>query len=59
MKRGQATTEWMLIASVLAVGLALAAYAFLPGFRDGVSGLANDVTHLFAEGETNGSGDMR
>lgn len=59
MRRGQSNTEWMLLTAVLAVGLALAAYAFVPGFRDGVKGLAADATGLFGEGARNGSANMR
>jgi hypothetical protein len=59
MRRGQANSEWMLLIAVLAVGLALAAYAFLPGFREGVKGLASDVDGLFAEGARNGTANMR
>ncbi len=59
MRRGQSTIEWMLIVSVLAIGLAVAAYAFIPGFQSGVKGLGIDIDTLFAAGETNGSGNMR
>ena len=59
MRRGQSNVEWMLLLSVLAVGLALAAYAFIPGFREGVKGLAADVGTLFSSAEQTGSGGMR
>lgn len=59
MRRGQANTEWMLLLAVLAVGLTLAAYAFFPGFREGVKGLASDIDGLFAEGSRNGTANMR
>lgn len=59
MKRGQSTVESMLLVSVVVVGLALAAYAFIPGFQAGVRGLGDDVGDLFGQGEQNGSGDMR
>lgn len=59
MRRGQSTIEWMLIVSVLCIGLAVAAYAFIPGFQAGVRHLGTDIGLLFAAGETNGSGNMR
>lgn len=59
MRRGQSTVESMLLVAVVVVGLALAAYAFIPGFQDGVRGLGDDVDTLFSQGEQNGSGDMR
>lgn len=59
MQRGQSTVETMLLVSVVVVGLALAAYAFIPGFQDGVRGLGDDVGDLFGQAEQNGSGDMR
>ncbi len=59
MKRGQSTVEWMLLVAVLCVGLTAAAYAFLPGFAQGVDGLETDLDRLFAQGESDGSGDIR
>lgn len=59
MQRGQSTVEWMLLVSVLCVGLTAAAYAFLPGFSQGVSDLESDLGRLFAQGEMDGSGDLR
>jgi hypothetical protein len=59
MRRGQSTVEWMLLVAVLVVGLVVAAYAFLPGFGRGVDELGSDVSNLFAQGETDGGGDMR
>ena len=59
MRRGQSTVEWMLLVSMLVVGLLVAAYAFLPNFQRGVRELGTDVSSLFAQGESDGSGDMR
>ena len=59
MARGQSTVELMLLVSVLVIGLVAAAYAFMPDFQKGVSELGDDIGTLFAEGEQNGSGDMR
>jgi hypothetical protein len=59
MRNGQSTVEWMLLVAMLVVGLLVAAYAFLPGFGQGVEHMGDDASGLFAEGEANGSGDMR
>ncbi len=59
MRRGQSTVEWMLLVSVITVGLVAAAYAFLPGFSQGVDELESDLGKLFAQGERDGSGDAR
>ncbi|MBM4366608.1 MAG: hypothetical protein FJ102_10375 [Deltaproteobacteria bacterium] len=59
MRRGQSTVEWMLLVAVITVGLVAAAYAFLPGFSQGVDGLESDLGNLFAQGERDGSGDAR
>lgn len=59
MRRGQSTVEWMLIVSVMAVGLAAAAYAFVPDFRTGVDEMGERIEYLYAQGETDGSGDRR
>lgn len=58
-RSGQATTEYMLLVAVLIIGLLVAAYAFLPGFSEGVDGLGSDVQGLFSSGTQNGAGDMR
>lgn len=49
----------MLLVSVLSVGLALAAYAFIPGFQNGIESLDDDLGRLYQQGQTNGSGDTR
>jgi hypothetical protein len=58
-RRGQASTESLLLISVLAVGLALAAYAFIPGFQQGIQALGDDSTALIGAGAANGSGNTR
>ncbi|MDP2314184.1 MAG: hypothetical protein Q8P41_14875 [Pseudomonadota bacterium] len=58
-RRGQATTEYFLLVSVAVVGLAVAAYAFIPGFQEGVIGLTTDTRTLFGAGTSNGSSDAR
>ena len=58
-RRGQATTEYFLLISVAVVGLAVAAYAFVPGFSEGVTGLKSDTSQLFGAGTRDGSSDRR
>lgn len=58
-RRGQSTVEYVLIIAVLVIGLLVAAYAFVPGFSQGVDGLGDDVEGLFGAGTQNGSGGMR
>ncbi len=59
MRRAQSTVEWMLLVAVLVVGLVVAAYTFVPGFQRGVGELGTDMSRLFAQAESDGSGDMR
>lgn len=58
-RRGQATTEYMLLIAFLVVGLAVAAYAFLPSFSDGVDGLEDDASGLIGAGTEDGRNDKR
>ena len=58
-RRGQATTEYFLLISVAVVGLAVAAYAFVPGFSDGMDALGDDASSLLGAGTENGSGNKR
>lgn len=58
-RRGQATSEYMVLISFLAVALIVAAWAFYGSFRSGVTHLAGDAAGLFGEGTADGSGDMR
>jgi hypothetical protein len=59
MRRAQATTELLILISVLVIGLMVAAYALFPFFRVGVEELDDDVAELLAEGTRPGSGDKR
>ncbi|MBM4391519.1 MAG: hypothetical protein FJ090_10400 [Deltaproteobacteria bacterium] len=59
MRRGQSTVEWMLLVAMVTVGLVAAAYAFLPGFSQGVDQLESSIGHLFGEGERDGRRDFR
>jgi hypothetical protein len=58
-RRGQATTEYFVLVAVLVVGLVAAAYAFLPGFQQGIAGLSSDAGTLFAAGTQDGRNDRR
>lgn len=58
-RRGQATTEYFLLISVAVVGLAVAAYAFIPGFSEGIRHLGSDASGLLGSGGANGSNDRR
>lgn len=59
VRRGQATTEYLVLVSFLAVALIVAAWAIFDPFEGGVDALASDTTDLFHEGTADGSGDMR
>jgi hypothetical protein len=58
-RRAQATTEYFLVIAVVVVGLVVAAYTFLPGFRRGVNGLRTDVQRVLTSGMSDGSGGKR
>lgn len=58
-RRGQATTEYLLLIAFLVVGLLVAAYAFLPGFSQGMDALEDDAGGLIASGTENGRADKR
>jgi uncharacterized protein (UPF0333 family) len=58
-RRGQATTEYFVLISVLVVGLVVAAYAFVPGFTQGMTALRSDATTLLTAGAQDGHGDRR
>jgi hypothetical protein len=56
---GQATTEYLLLLSFLGVALVVAAYAFIPGFTEGVEALGEDGASLIGAGAQNGRNDQR
>lgn len=58
-RRGQATTEYLVIIAFLVVALVAAVWAFVGPFEEGMDHLADDADGLFAEGTRDGSGDMR
>lgn len=57
--RGQSTTEYMLIIAMLAVGLLVGAYAFVPEFAWGMNEMTGDSTAMFGAGTQNGNNDKR
>lgn len=59
MRRGQATTEYFILISVMVVGLIAAAWAFMPFLEEGMTGLDDDTTTLISAGTADGHGDKR
>lgn len=53
---GQTATEYMLLVSVVVIGVVAAAYVFIPQFKDGVANLAGDVSTILDCGKI-GTGD--
>ncbi len=51
-RRGQSTTEYMLLISVVVLAILAAAYTFLEPFQAGVGELGNDVSYSLATGDT-------
>lgn len=45
-ERGQTSTEYMLLVSVVVIAVVAAAYAFVPSFQAGVFDLSNDVSSI-------------
>ncbi len=58
-RSGQSTVEYMLLVSVLVIGLGVAAYAFIPAFSEGTRGLGADASGLFDAGTQDGGGERR
>ncbi len=59
MRRGQATTEYLLLLSFLVVAVIAAAWAILPFWDDGLDGLGDDATEILGDGASRGSNDKR
>ena len=49
-ERGQASTEYMLLVSVIVIAVVAAAYVFVEPFRGGVTSLAGDASRILATG---------
>jgi hypothetical protein len=58
-RAAQATTEYLVLLSVLATALIVAAWAFYPAYREGLVGLNVDGTRLLDAGTQDGHADMR
>lgn len=48
---GSAATEYMLVVSVITVGVTAAGYAYVPGFKEGTAALSRDVSSILATGD--------
>jgi Flp pilus assembly pilin Flp len=59
IRRGQSTTEYMLLLAFLAVALVATAYTFVPVFGSGMTGLTNDGSTLMGAGTENGRNNKR
>jgi len=55
-RRGQSTTEYMLLISVIVIAVVAAAYIFIPDFQTGVDSLAKDISYYLDTGHTTGNG---
>lgn len=49
-ERGQASTEYMLLVSVIVIAVVAAAYTFVEPFRGGVASLAADASRILSTG---------
>ena len=58
-RKGQSTTEYMLLLSVIVIAIVAAAYVFISPFRDGVNALALDVSQILSTGDVTGTGGFR
>lgn len=56
-RRGQASTEYLLLLAFLVIAVAAAAWSFLPLWNDGLGALEDDATDLLSPGR--GGGDKR
>lgn len=58
-QRGSVATEYMLVISVVVVGVTAAGYVYVPGFQDGTAALSRDVSSILASGDIGGIGTDR
>lgn len=56
IRRGQSTTEYMLLISVVVIAIVAGAYIFIGEFQNGVDALANDISYYLSTGHTVGGG---
>lgn len=55
-ERGQTSTEYMMMISVVVIAVVAAAYTFVPSFQDGVSSLAQDTSSILDSGTVGSTG---
>ena len=55
LSRGQSTTEYMLLVSVIVIAVVAAAYIFIPDFQTGVDSLAKAISFYLDTGHTTGN----
>lgn len=56
-RRGQASSELMMVLAVCIIAITAAAFEFVPSFRHGVHGLASDVRYFLASNSTSQTDD--
>ncbi len=54
-RRGQASTEYLLLLAFLVVAVAAAAWTFLPLWNDGLGALEDDATDVLSPGRGGGN----
>jgi hypothetical protein len=55
-RSGQSGTEYMMLISVVVIGVTYAAYTFIQPFENGVEDLGNDVKEILSTGSIGGVG---
>ncbi len=58
-RKGQSTTEYMLLIAVIIIAIVAAAYVFIDPFQEGVHNLALDISEILDTGEVVGTGSAR
>ncbi len=58
-RHGQSTVEYMLVISVVVMGMFFAFRTFFPSFEEGYDGLMDDVDTVLTSGTRDGSGNTR
>jgi uncharacterized protein (UPF0333 family) len=56
IRRGQSTTEYMLLISVIVIAIVAASYVFIQDFQDGVDTLAHQISYFLDTGHTTTQG---
>jgi uncharacterized protein (UPF0333 family) len=56
IRRGQSTTEYMLLISVIVIAVVAASYVFIQDFQDGVDTLAHQISYVLDTGHTTTQG---